>query len=115
MPRGLDVPTGMGGLLNGMRTFHYFSLPDTAHLQDTGGSGPKRRIFIKCETYGIFCSTAHFHPFKKADARSEGMQTRSYQFGDIIESIPRQGGRVADEIWQRHACEDGPRAFQLYY
>ncbi len=87
MPRGYDVREGMGGLLNGMRTLHYFSIPDTDHLQDAGGSGPKRRLFLKCETYGIFMSTAHFHPFKKADARTEGMKTRSYQFGDICESI----------------------------
>ncbi len=87
MPRGLDVPTGMGGLFNGMRTFHYFTIPDTGHLDDAGGSGPKRRIFIKCETYGIFCSTAHFHPYQKADSRSEGMKTRSYRFGDVLESI----------------------------
>ena len=111
MPRGLDVPTGMGGLLNGMRTFHYFSLPDTAHLQDTGGSGPKRRIFIKCETYGIFCSTAHFHPFKKADARSEGMQTRSYQFGDIIESIQHGASLLVSKIKSKTA--DGIRKENL--
>ena len=30
MPRGYDVPPGAGGLLNGMRTFHYFTIPDTA-------------------------------------------------------------------------------------
>ncbi|MBQ7650235.1 MAG: hypothetical protein IJS15_04705, partial [Victivallales bacterium] len=87
MPRGYDVREGMGGLLNGMRTFHYFSLPDMDHLADKGGCGPKRRLFLKCETYGIFMSTAHFHPFKKADARTEGMKTRNYQFGDICESI----------------------------
>ncbi len=87
MPRGYDVREGMGGLLNGMRTFHYFSLPDTDHLHDWGGSGPRRRLFLKCETYGIFLSTAHFHPNKKADARTEGMKTRGYQFGDICESI----------------------------
>ena len=98
MPRGLDVPTGMGGLFNGMRTFHYFSLPDTNHLQDAGGSGPNRRIFIKCETYGIFCSTAHFHPFQKADARSEGMQTRSYRFGDVIESIQHGASLIVSKF-----------------
>ena len=87
MPRGYDVREGMGGLLNGMRTFHFFSLPDMDHLNDANGSGPKRRLFLKCETYGIFMSTAHFHPSKKADARTEGMKTRSYQFGDICESI----------------------------
>ena len=87
MPRGYDVPPGAGGLLNGMRTFHYFTIPDTDHLQDAGGSGPKRRLFLKCETFGIFASTAHFHPFNKADAMGKGMETRGYRFGDIWESI----------------------------
>ena len=103
MPRGLDVPTGMGGLFNGMRTFHYFTIPDTGHLEDAGGSGSKRRIFIKCETYGIFCSTAHFHPFKKADARSEGMKTRSYRFGDIIESIQHGGSLLVSKFTSKTA------------
>ena len=87
MPRGFDVKEGMGGLLNGMRTFHYFSLPDPNHLQDAGGSGPKRRLFLKCETYGIYWSTAHVHPNDKKAARSEGMHTRWAQFGDVCESI----------------------------
>jgi hypothetical protein len=87
MPRGYDVPTGAGGLLNGMRTFHYFTIPDTDHLQDAGGSGPKRRLFLKCETFGIFVSTAHFHPFDKTDAMGKGMTSRAYRFGDVWESI----------------------------
>jgi hypothetical protein len=87
MPRGYDVPEGMGGLLNGMRTFHYFTIPDSNGLAENGGSGPRRRLFLKCETFGIYCSTAHFHPFGKADATTEGMSTRSYRPGDIIESI----------------------------
>ncbi|MBR4676210.1 MAG: hypothetical protein IKP00_17270 [Victivallales bacterium] len=87
MPRGYDVPPGAGGLLNGMRTFHYFTIPDTDHLRDAGGNGPKRRLFLKCETFGIFASTAHFHPFDKASAKGKNMETRGYQFGDIWESI----------------------------
>ena len=87
MPRGLDIPIGMGGLFNGMRTFHYFTIPDSNGLKDNGGSGPRRRLFLKCETFGIFCSTAHFHPFRKADAKSEGMKSRNYQFGDVVESL----------------------------
>jgi hypothetical protein len=87
MPRGLDVKEGMGGLLNGMRTFHYFSIPDQDHLNDAGGSGPKRRLFLKCETYGIYWSTAHVHPNDKKAARSEGMHTRWAQFGDVCESL----------------------------
>lgn len=87
MPRGYDVPSGAGGLFNGMRTFHYFSIPDTDHLKDAQGSGPRRRLFLKCETFGIFASTAHFHPLDKSKAMSDGMTTRNYRPGDIIESI----------------------------
>ena len=88
MPRGYDVPTGAGGLLNGMRTFHYFTIPDTANMSaGRGASGPGRRLFLKCETFGIFCSTAHFHPSAKADAMGKDMKTRSYKAGDVIESI----------------------------
>lgn len=103
MPRGLDVPTGMGGLFNGMRTFHYFTLPDLRHLQDAGGSGHNRRLFLKCETYGIFCSTAHFHPFLKADAKSPGMKTRSYRFGDIMESIQHGGSLLVSKFTSKTA------------
>ena len=87
MPRGLDVKEGMGGLLNGMRTFHYFSIPDPDHINDLDGSGSKRRLFLKCETYGIYWSTAHVHPNDKKAARSEGMHTRWAQFGDVCESL----------------------------
>ena len=103
MPRGLDVPTGMGGLFNGMRTFHYFTLPDTTHLQDAGGSGQNRRLFLKCETYGIFFSTAHFHPFKKADAKSEGMHTRYYRFGDVLESIQHGASLLVSKFTSKTA------------
>lgn len=88
MPRGYDVPPGAGGLLNGMRTFHYFTIPDMPNLEaGRGASGPGRRLFLKCETFGIFCSTAHFHPFAKSGAMSKGMRTRTYRPGDVFESI----------------------------
>ena len=88
MPRGYDVPTGAGGLLNGMRTFHFFTIPDEDGLKNGGsGNGPRRRLFLKCETFGIFCSTAHVKFFDKYDAVSKGMKTRNYRFGDIVESI----------------------------
>ena len=88
MPRGYDVPTGAGGLLNGMRTFHFFTIPDEDGLKDGGnGNGPRRRLFLKCETFGIFCSTAHMKIFSKPASVAEGMKTRGYRFGDIIESI----------------------------
>ena len=88
MPRGYDVPTGAGGLLNGMRTFHFFTIPDEDGLKNGGnGNGPRRRLFLKCETFGIFCSTAHLRIFNKPASVAEGMKTRGYRFGDILESI----------------------------
>ncbi len=71
-----------------MRTFHFFTIPDEDGLKNGGnGNGPRRRLFLKCETFGIFCSTAHVKLFDKYDAVSKGMKTRNYRFGDIIESI----------------------------
>jgi hypothetical protein len=88
MPRGYDVPTGAGGLLNGMRTFHYFTIPDEDGLKNGGnGNGPRRRLFLKCETFGIFCSTAHARIYDKPASVAEGMKTRGYRFGDVLESI----------------------------
>ena len=88
MPRGYDVPTGAGGLLNGMRTFHFFTIPDEDGLKNGGnGNGPRRRLFLKCETFGIFCSTAHLRIFSKPASVSQGMKTRGYRFGDVLESI----------------------------
>ena len=88
MPRGYDVPTGAGGLLNGMRTFHFFTIPDSDGLKNGGnGNGPRRRLFLKCETFGIFCSTAHLRIFSKPASVAEGMKTRGYRFGDVLESI----------------------------
>ena len=105
MARGLDVPVGMGGLFNGMRTFHYFTIPDAEGLKDNGGSGPKRRLFLKCETFGIFCSTAHVKQFGKQKelAKSEGMKTRYYQFGDIVESIMHGGSLVTSFFTPKEA------------
>ena len=88
MPRGYDVPTGAGGLLNVMRTFHYFTIPDEDGLKNGGnGNGPRRRLFLKCETFGIFCSTAHARIYDKPASVAEGMKTRGYRFGDVLESI----------------------------
>ena len=88
MPRGYDVPVGAGGLLNGMRTFHFFTIPDEDGLKNGGnGNGPRRRLFLKCETFGIFCSTAHLRIFSKPASISQGMNTRGYRFGDVLESI----------------------------
>ena len=88
MPRGYDVPEGKNGLLNGMRTFHYFTIPDTKRLNDVDkGNGPRRRLFLKCETYGVFVNTIHAKFAAKAGSRTAEMQTRGYQFGDLCESI----------------------------
>ena len=84
--RGFDSKiNGMGGLLNGMRTFHYFTIPDTDHLQDAGGSGPKRRLFLKCETFGVFVNK-----ISSANAKAslgDDIKPRGYIFGDIFESF----------------------------
>ncbi len=77
MPRGLDVPEGMGGLMSGMRTLHYFTLPSAA--------GQQRRLFLKCETYGIYRST--ISKDEKESSRVPGMQTRGKRVGDTRESI----------------------------
>jgi hypothetical protein len=99
MPRGFDVREGMGGLLNGMRTFHYFSLPDMKHLNDVDrGSGPDRRLFFKCETYGIYFSTIHAKRTAKADSRTEDMRTRWYEFGDVCESIAHCASLLVSKI-----------------
>ena len=88
MPRGYDVAPGMKGLLNGMRTFHYFTIPDNDHMNDVDrGSGPNRRLYLKCETYGVFVNTIHVKLSKKAGSLTEEMKTRGYEFGDICESI----------------------------
>ncbi len=75
-----------GGLLNGMRTFHFFTIPDEDGLKNGGnGNGPRRRLFLKCETFGIFCSTAHLRIFNKPASVAEGMKTRGYRFGDVLD------------------------------
>jgi hypothetical protein len=77
MPRGLDVPEGMGGLMNGMKTFHYFTLPQM--------NGQPRRLFLKTETHGIYYST--ISKTEEEDSRIMGMQTRQKRSSDIKESI----------------------------
>ncbi len=77
MPRGLDIPTGMGGLMNGMKTFHYFTLPQM--------NDQPRRLFLKTETHGIIHST--ISKTEAEDSRTMGMQTRTTKSGDLKESI----------------------------
>ena len=96
MPRGYDVAPGMKGLLNGMRTFHYFSIPDNDHMNDVDkGSGPNRRLYLKCETFGVFVNTIHVKFSKKADSRTEEMKTPKNAPGIRKENLP---GNVEDKI-----------------
>ena len=84
--RGWDAKSdGMDGMLNDMRTFHFFTIPDTDHLQDAGGSGPRRRLYLKCETYGVFVNKISSEN-AKASLTSD-MKQREYKFGDLFESI----------------------------
>ena len=104
MPRGYDVAPGMKGLLNGMRTFHYFSIPDNDHLNDVDrGSGPNRRLYLKCETYGVFVNTIHAKFAKKSDSRTEEMKTRGYEFGDICESIAHGASLFGSKFTSKNA------------
>ncbi|MBQ9274414.1 MAG: hypothetical protein IJ228_06320 [Succinivibrio sp.] len=76
--RGIDIPEGgLGGLLGGMRTLHYFTLPEAPGLP--------RRLFLKCETYGIFHNTISSKD--QEDGRAPGMQTRLSRSGDTAESV----------------------------
>ena len=104
MPRGYDVAPGKMGLFNGMRTFHYFSLPDKDHMNDVDkGSGPNRRLYLKCETYGVFVNTIHVKFSKKADSRTEEMKTRGYEFGDICESIAHGASLFGSKFTSKNA------------
>ena len=76
MPRGLDIPQGIDGLMGGMKTFHYFALPEA--------NGKSRRLYLKCETYGIYNSTISKKEIE--DSRASGMQLRLERSNDKIES-----------------------------
>ena len=80
--RGIDVPNAGNGLLAGMRTVHYGTIPD---LTTQDGNGPRRRLFLKCESHGCF-----YNPVSKADQKAgmtQGMRQRSSRSGDWSESI----------------------------
>jgi hypothetical protein len=77
MPRGIDIPRSMGGLMGGMRTFHYFTLP-------AAGNEP-RRLYLKCETHGIYNSTISDEEVEKS--RCSGMQVRKERSNDKSESL----------------------------
>ncbi|WP_274967884.1 hypothetical protein [Succinimonas amylolytica] len=77
MPRGIDIPRSMGGLMGGMRTFHYFTVPATEN--------EPRRLYLKCETHGIYNSTISDKEVE--DSRVSGMQVRKERSGDKSESF----------------------------
>ena len=80
--RGIDVPESPNGLLAGMRTVHYGTIPD---LTTADGNGAKRRLFLKCESHGCF-----YNPVSKADQQAgmtPGMRQRASRDGDWPESI----------------------------
>ena len=80
--RGIDVPAGQNGLLAGMRTVHYGTVPD---LTTADGNGPKRRLFLKCETHGCFRN-----PISKDDVAAgmtPNMHQREARDGDWSEAI----------------------------
>ena len=80
--RGIDVPEGKNGLLAGMRTVHYGTIPD---LTTQNGNGPNRRLFLKCETHGCF-----YNPISKEDqaaGMTPNMRQREARDGDWPESI----------------------------
>ena len=80
--RGIDVKEGTGGLLAGMRTVHYGTIPD---LTTKDGNGPNRRLFLKCESHGCF-----HNPLFKADEAAgltPNMRPRQARDGDWKESI----------------------------
>ena len=84
MTRGIDIPEGKNGLMAGMRTINYGTVPDLDHL-DNGGSGPNRRLFLKCETFGARISV--ISPVDVARSKSNGMRTRYVNAGDFKQSF----------------------------
>ena len=107
MPRGLDIPTGVGGLMGGMKTLHYFTLPAV--------NGQPRRLYLKTETHGIYNSTIS----KEEDqqSRSPGMQCRGRRSTDVKESMLHCGSlatvftRKGDNLGNRK--EDFPSSVKL--
>ena len=83
--RGIDVEPGRNGLLSGMRTVHFGTIPDLDHLEDAGGNGPCRRLYVKCESHGAPHSAILDKTVTKS--MSKGMSTRTAQKGDWPESI----------------------------
>ena len=80
--RGIDVRGGQNGLLAGMRTVHYGTIPD---LKTPDGNGQNRRLFLKCESHGCF-----HNPLSKEDeaaGMTPNMHQREARDGDWYETI----------------------------
>ena len=92
MPRGIDIPEGKNGLMAGMRTVHYGTVPDLDHL-DTGGSGPNRRLFLKCETFGVWHNTITQDEINRSI--TPDMKPRAARKGDWGESLNHMFSFVA--------------------
>lgn len=83
--RGIDIPEGVNGFMAGMRTVNYGTIPDLKHLEDAGGSGPNRRLYIKCETHGC-----RYNAITAAEVKAglaKGMKIRPTRTGDWPESL----------------------------
>ena len=77
---------------------------DNDHMNDVDkGSGPNRRLYLKCETFGVFVNTIHAKFSKKADSRTEEMKTRGYEFGDICESIAHGASLFGSKFTSKNA------------
>ena len=82
--RGIDVAEGRNGLLGGMKTVHFGTIPDL-HSTTGDGCGPQRRLFFKCESHGIYYNPFFNH--SRAAGKTPGMRERTSRNGDLIESL----------------------------
>jgi hypothetical protein len=80
--RGIDVAEGRYGLLGGMKTVHFGTIPDL-HSSTGDGCGPQRRLFFKCESHGIYYNPFFNH--SRAAGKTPGMRERTSRNGDFIE------------------------------
>ena len=66
MPRGIDIPQGMGGLMGGMRSLEYFAVPESI--------GEGRRLFLRADDH--VGSSSGISKEDAEQSRALGMQTR---------------------------------------
>lgn len=82
--RGIDVEEGRNGLLAGMKTVHFGTIPDLN--SPTGdGCGPQRRLFFKCESHGVYYNPFFNH--SRAAGKTPGMRERTSRSGDFVEFL----------------------------